>query len=97
MPLDPHTRLGPYEVLSLLGEGGMGEVYRGRDTRLGRAVAIKVVQTQFSARFESEARAIAALNHPNFQVREHSGAYGLLIQLRQTRPFGGGNIQNIDH
>src|SRR5437762_1564820 len=65
MPLDPHTRLGPYEILDLLGEGGMGEVYRGRDTRLGRPVAIKVVHSDFSARFESEARAISALNHPN--------------------------------
>src|SRR4029077_14990979 len=59
MPLDPHTRLGPYEILALVGEGGMGEVYRALDTRLGRTVAIKVVHTQFSARFETEARAIS--------------------------------------
>jgi serine/threonine-protein kinase len=65
MPLDPHARLGPYEILVQIGEGGMGEVYRARDTRLGRDVALKVVRTEFSARFQTEARAIAALNHPN--------------------------------
>ena len=58
-------RLGPYEVLAKLGEGGMGEVYRARDTRLGRDVAIKVSHEQFSERFDREARAISSLNHPN--------------------------------
>jgi len=61
MPLSAGTRLGPYEVLALIGTGGMGEVYRARDKRLGRDVAIKVAHE----RFEREARAIAALNHPN--------------------------------
>jgi serine/threonine protein kinase len=56
--------LGPYEILALIGAGGMGEVYKARDTRLGREVAIKVAAEQFSQRFESEAHAIAALNHP---------------------------------
>jgi serine/threonine protein kinase/Tol biopolymer transport system component len=65
MPLSPGTRLGPYEILDQIGEGGMGAVYKARDTRLDRTVAIKVSQTQFSERFEREARAVAALNHPN--------------------------------
>src|ERR1700716_1224452 len=65
------SRIGPYEVLGHLGAGGMGEVYRARDPRLGRDVAIKVVLAAFAAagervhRFEQEARAAAALNHPN--------------------------------
>ena len=65
MPLQPGERLGPYEILSPLGAGGMGQVYRARDPRLNRDVAIKVSAAQFSERFEREAEAIAALNHPN--------------------------------
>ncbi len=65
MPLAPGARLGPYEILAPLGAGGMGEVYTARDTRLDRTVAIKVSRQQFSERFEREARAVAALNHPN--------------------------------
>jgi serine/threonine protein kinase len=71
MSLSSGTRLGPYEILTLIGAGGMGEVYRARDPRLGREVAIKVLPVAFSAdpdrlrRFEQEARAAAALNHPN--------------------------------
>ena len=71
MPLDPGTRLGPYEIVSSLGVGGMGEVYRARDTRLNRTVAVKTLPTHFSSdpirkqRFEREARAISALNHAN--------------------------------
>jgi serine/threonine-protein kinase len=67
----PGTRLGPYEIVALLGAGGMGEVYRARDTRLGRDVAIKVLPAEFAAdaerlkRFEREAKATAALSHPN--------------------------------
>lgn len=57
--------LGPYEILDPLGSGGMGVVYKDRDTRLGREVAIKISGRQFSERFENEARAVAALNHPN--------------------------------
>jgi serine/threonine-protein kinase len=65
MPLSVGDKLGPYEILAFLGAGGMGEVYRARDTRLNRDVAIKFSDAGFGARFEREARAIAALNHPN--------------------------------
>src|SRR4029453_6576838 len=71
MALAVGTRLGPYEIVSPLGAGGMGEVFRARDPRLGREVAVKVLPTALSndsarlLRFEQEARAAAALNHPN--------------------------------
>src|SRR5438128_8178794 len=71
MSLSPGSRLGPYEILSPLGAGGMGEVYRARDPRLGREVAIKVLPASMSddaerlRRFEQEARAAGILNHPN--------------------------------
>ena len=71
MRLNPGTRLGPYEILAPLGSGGMGEVYRARDSRLDRDVAIKVLPEHLSrdtdalARFEREAKAVAALSHPN--------------------------------
>jgi serine/threonine protein kinase len=71
MTLKPGTRLGPYEILSPPGTGGMGEVYRARDTRLGRDVAVKVLPQHLStnpevrARFEREARSISSLNHPH--------------------------------
>src|SRR5215217_5362861 len=69
LALDSGTRLGPYEILAPLGAGGMGEVYRARDTRLDRLVAIKVLSANATSaqaleRFEREAKAIAALNHP---------------------------------
>ncbi len=71
MPLDPGTRLGPYEVTAKIGEGGMGEVYRARDTKLDRDVALKVLPQAFTddpdrlVRFEREAKVLASLNHPN--------------------------------
>ena len=70
MTLNAGTKLGPYEILSPLGAGGMGEVYRAKDTRLGREVAIKVLPQHLSsnpevrARFEREAKTVSALNHP---------------------------------
>jgi eukaryotic-like serine/threonine-protein kinase len=65
MSLNAGTKVGPYELLSLIGAGGMGEVYKARDTRLDRFVAIKITKATLTDRFEREARAIAALNHPN--------------------------------
>src|SRR5476651_544340 len=65
MPLATNARLGHYEIKSFLGAGGMGEVYRARDSRLNRDVAIKVSNAQYTERFTREARAIAALNHTN--------------------------------
>ncbi|MFM2126035.1 MAG: hypothetical protein RL328_2486, partial [Acidobacteriota bacterium] len=65
MPLTPGDQLGPYAISALIGRGGMGEVYKARDTRLNRDVAIKTSAEKFSDRFEREAQAIAALNHPN--------------------------------
>src|SRR6201993_5166612 len=95
MPLYPGTRLGPYEILALIGKGGMGEVYRARDPRLGREVAIKVSSERFSNRFEREARAIASLNHPNictlhdvgpnYLVMELGEGESLAVRLRQGR------------
>jgi serine/threonine protein kinase len=82
MPLTPGTRLGPYEILSPLGAGGMGEVYRARDSRLGRDVAIKVLAQHLSnspevrARFEREARTVSSLNHPHICVLYDVGREG---------------------
>ncbi len=85
------ARLGPYEITALIGAGGMGEVYRARDTRLGRDVAIKVLPSEYAAdpdrlhRFEQEARAASALNHPNiltvYDVGSHEGAPYLVTEL----------------
>ena len=71
MALDSGTKLGPYEIFAPIGAGGMGEVYKARDTRLDRIVAIKLAKEQFSERFEREARNIAALNHRNICTRMH--------------------------
>src|SRR4029078_8370762 len=73
--------LGPYRIESKLGEGGMGEVFRALDTRLGRAVAIKISHELFSARFEREARAIASLNHPNVCTLHDVGPNYLVMEL----------------
>ena len=93
MALTSGVHLGPYEIFSLLGAGGMGEVYRGRDPRLGRDVAIKVLPSNASTdpgrlqRFEQEARAAAALNHPNilavYDVGVHDGAPYIVSELLQ--------------
>ena len=81
MPLSAGTRLGPYEIISAIGAGGMGEVYRARDTRLNREVAIKVSAEKFTERFEREARAIAALNHPNICTLYDVGPNYLVMEL----------------
>src|SRR5213593_4558795 len=85
MPLSAGARLGPYEILSPLGAGGMGEVYRARDTRLNREIAIKVLPDSFlsdperQARFDREAQLLASPNHPNI-----AGLHGL-EQLGDSR------------
>ncbi len=84
MALASGMRLGPYELLSALGAGGMGEVWKARDTRLNRLVAIKVSQTAFSDRFDREARAIAAVNHPHVCALYDAGLRGRGGRSRQT-------------
>ena len=96
MALAAGVRLGPYEIQSGLGAGGMGEVYRARDTRLDRTVAIKVLpealeaHPQFRERFEREARAVAALNHPHIctihDVGEERGTAYLVMELGAGSP-----------
>ncbi len=113
MSLAPGTRLGPYEILAKIGAGGMGEVYRARDARLGRDVAIKVLPASFSAdpdrlrRFEQEARAAGILNHPNItavlDIGEHEGAPYVVQELlegetlRQALAGGLSPRKAIDH
>src|SRR5580658_6531065 len=82
MPLASKTRLGPYEIIAPLGAGGMGEVYKGRDTRLDRTVAIKICKGRFTDRFEREARAISSLNHQNICALYdigHEDSMGFLV------------------
>src|ERR1044072_3613753 len=81
MELSTGTRLGPYEILAPIGAGGMGEVYRARDTRLDRIVALKASKDQFSERFEREARAVAALNHPNICILHDVGPNYLVMEF----------------
>jgi len=80
MSLTAGEKLGPYEILVLIGAGGMGEVYKARDTRLDRIVAVKVSKEQFSERFEREARAVAALNHPNICTIHDVGPNFLVME-----------------
>src|SRR5580693_7943750 len=112
MPLAPGTRVGPYEILAPIGAGGMGEVYRARDTRLKREVALKVLLDVFAgdpdrmARFQREAEALAALNHPNiaqiYGVEERALAMELVegktlagpLPLSTTDAQGGGQRAN---
>jgi eukaryotic-like serine/threonine-protein kinase len=89
MELAAGTRLGPYEILGRIGAGGMGEVYRARDPRLDRIVAIKVSKVQFSARFEREARVIAALNHPNICQIYDVGPNYLVMEFIDGQPLKG--------
>ena len=96
--LNPGTKLGPYEIVSALGAGGMGEVYRARDTRLGREVAVKVLPASFSKdperlhRFEQEARATSALNHPNilaiYDIGQSDGSPYVVSELLEGETLG---------
>jgi serine/threonine protein kinase len=81
MSLATGDKLGPYEILAPIGKGGMGEVYRARDSRLGRDVAIKVSASQFNERFEREAKLIASLNHPNICSLFDVGPNFLVMEL----------------
>src|SRR6202790_5512433 len=91
MPLSVGDKLGHYEILSLLGKGGMGEVYRGRDTKLERDVALKVLPEAFArdaermARFQREAKVLASLNHTNiasiYGLEDSSTAHALVMEL----------------
>jgi len=91
MPLSDGTRLGSYEILSALGAGGMGEVYRARDTRLDRDVAIKILPEAFAAdaervaRFQREAKVLASLNHPHiaaiYGLEDADGVKALVMEL----------------
>lgn len=97
MSLTPGTKLGPYEIVSPLGAGGMGEVYRAHDTRLGRDVAIKVLPTELSAdpdlkqRLEREARSVSSLNHPHicqlYDIGSQDGTDFLVMELLQGEPL----------
>jgi len=87
IPLPAGTRLGPYEILAPIGSGGMGEVYRARDTRLGRDVAVKVSQQRFSARFEREARAVGSLNHTNICHLYDVGPNYLVMEYVEGAPI----------
>ena len=96
MPLSVGDKLGPYEILGLVGKGGMGEVYKARDTRLHRDVAVKVLPQAFATqaaleRFQREARAASALNHPNIcavhDVGEDPGYPFLVMELLDGKRF----------
>src|SRR6266849_1421737 len=99
MPLSPATRLGPYEIVSSIGAGGMGEVYRARDTRLDRTVAIKVLPEHLSSnsqsreRFEREAKAISSLSHPNicplYDVGHQDGIDYLVMEYLEGETLAG--------
>jgi len=89
MPLSAGEKLGPYQILASIGAGGMGEVYKANDTRLDRIVAIKVSKTEFSERFEREARAVAALNHPNICTLHDVGPTYLVMEYIGGSPLKG--------
>jgi serine/threonine protein kinase len=91
MGLAAGAKLGPYEVLAPIGAGGMGRVYKARDTRLGRVVAIKVSDERFTARFEREARTVAALNHPNICSLYDVGPNYLVMEFVDGAPIAATN------
>jgi Tol biopolymer transport system component/predicted Ser/Thr protein kinase len=88
-PLAPGTELGPYRIENLIGTGGMGRVYRARDTRLNRTVALKISKQGFGERFEREARAVAALNHPHICQLYDVGPNYLVMEFVEGAPLKG--------
>src|SRR5229473_1855096 len=89
MTISSGTRLGPYEIVSPIGAGGMGEVWKARDTRLDRIVALKISKAQFSERFEREARSIAALNHSHICQLYDVGPNYLVMEFVEGPPLKG--------
>ena len=89
MPLSVGDKLGPYEILASIGQGGMGAVYKAKDTRLNRTVAIKVSNQEFTKWFEREAQAVAALNHPNICTLHDVGPNYLVMELIEGTPLKG--------
>src|SRR5690349_14619852 len=89
MPLTPGTRLGPYEIVAPIGAGGMGEVWKARDRRLNRLVAIKRLKPDSAARFQQEARAIAALGHPPIRQIFDVGPDYLVLEFVEGSPLQG--------
>ena len=89
MALSVDDKLGPYEIVAPIGKGGMGEVWKARDTRLDRIVALKVSDAQFSERFEREAKAIAALNHPYICTLHDVGPNYLVMEYVDGAPLKG--------
>jgi serine/threonine protein kinase/Tol biopolymer transport system component len=88
VPLDEGSLVGPYKITGILGSGGMGRVYRAHDLRLGRFVALKTSRARFTERFEQEARAIAALNHPNICTLYDVGPNYLVMEMVEGATFG---------
>src|SRR5580698_329614 len=89
MPLSPGDKLGPYEILAFIGAGGMGEVWKACDTRLNRTVAVKKLKGGHSARFEQEAQAVAALNHPHICQIHDVGPDYLVLEFIEGSPLKG--------
>src|ERR1019366_4153158 len=89
MPLSPGDKFGPYLLIAPIGKGGMGEVWKARDTRIDRIVALKVSAAQFSERFEREAKAIGALNHPNICMLYDVGPNYLVMEYVEGAPLKG--------
>src|SRR6201993_4464785 len=89
MPISAGAKLGPYEIVSLIGKGGMGEVWKARDPRLNRDVAVKVSKEEFTARFGREPRTIAAFNHPNICQLYDVGPNYLVMELIDGAPLQG--------
>jgi len=102
MTISPGSRLGPFEILAPLGAGGMGEVYRAKDSRLGREVAVKVLSSEFSSdadrrrRFEQEARAASGLNHPNIVTIHEIGSSGPTVYIAMEL-VSGGTLRELLH